>query len=186
MAIKMFNRTVEAINTLLDKLDAMPAKPMNYKGELVDVTALPDEPSEGDTYLITFETGTTNIANKLYYKKASSWEIIATLSYTKAEIDAKTASKYTIDDGSSSAGTATVTLSGIADGLYTVLVSSDISDTEYGVSMYSLKKSTGSIELFTAVKEVANATISSITVSDGVATITYDATGKHIVRFIGG
>lgn len=187
MAVKSFNRTVEQINPLLDKLDALPLYPMNYKGELVDVSALPSEPTEGDAYLVTFAEGTTDQINKLYYRKANTWEVIATLSYTKTEIDEKfeaVPKLYAIDSDSSD--TATLSLSSIENGLYQVLVSSVVSSTDYGVSMYLVQKTSHDIELFTAVNEVENAKISSISVANSEITITFDATGAHKVRFIGG
>lgn len=190
MAVKSFNRTVEVINGLLDKLDELPDYPCNFKGAVNNPSNLPTEPTEGDLYFVTYsDNGNSHLANYLYYRKASAWEIIATKSYTPYEIDGmyeQSARLYVVDNGETSAGTATVTLSAIDNGLYTVLVSSEVSSTEYGVSMYTLKKSTGSVELFTAISEVENAKISSISVSDGVATLTYDATGKHKIRFIGG
>jgi len=87
MAIKMFNRTVEQINPLLDKLDALPTYPMNYKGEVVDYSDLPEEPTQGDCYLVSFETGTEHVANRLYYYSGTTWKEIAVDGYTKYEID---------------------------------------------------------------------------------------------------
>lgn len=87
MAIKSFNRTVEAINVLLDKLDGLPTYPMCYQGEVLEYTDLPEEPAQGDCYLVSFETNTDHVANKLYYYNGTTWKEIAVDGYTKYEID---------------------------------------------------------------------------------------------------
>jgi hypothetical protein len=88
MATKQFTRTVEVINTLLDKLALMPDSPANYKGILTNPSHLPEEPSTGDMYLVQYsDTANEHIANYLYYRKATAWEIIATKGYTPYEID---------------------------------------------------------------------------------------------------
>lgn len=87
MATKQFNRTVEAINDLLDKLDGLPTFPLVYRGEVLEYTDLPEEPAQGDCYLVSFETGTDHISNKLYYYSGTVWKEIAVDGYTKHEID---------------------------------------------------------------------------------------------------
>lgn len=90
MAEKQLNRTVEVINPLLDKLDMLPSYPMNFKGSVSDPGELPDEATEGDCYRVLFYAGEEhNILNKLYYRKATTWEAIAVDSYTQYEIDTK-------------------------------------------------------------------------------------------------
>lgn len=89
MADKQLNRTVEQINPLLDKIDELPDY-MRYKGEVNDPSELPQEPTEGDTYLVNYNSASsTNISDSLYCRLGNSWKIIATKSYTKAVIDAK-------------------------------------------------------------------------------------------------
>lgn len=88
MAIKSFNRTVEVINDLLDKLDELPTYPLAYKGIRTNPSYLPEDPTEGDLYYVQYsDTNNEHIANYLYLRKATAWEIIATKSYTQYEID---------------------------------------------------------------------------------------------------
>lgn len=85
---KQFNRTVEVINDLLDKLDALPTYPVVYKGIRTNPSYLPEEPTEGDLYYVQYsDTNNEHVANYLYLRKATAWEIIATKSYTQYEID---------------------------------------------------------------------------------------------------
>lgn len=88
MATKQFNRTVEAINVLLDKLDGLPVTPMAKKGTILNPSYLPEDATEGDVYLVLYsDSGNAQTANSLYYKTASNWDIIATKGYTPYEID---------------------------------------------------------------------------------------------------
>lgn len=87
MATKQFNRTVEAINELLNKLDGLPSFPLVYRGEVLEYTDLPEEPVQGDCYIVSFETGTDHVSNKLYYYSGTVWKEIAVDGYTKHEID---------------------------------------------------------------------------------------------------
>ena len=89
MAIKSFNRTVEAINVLLDKLDGLPTYPMAYKGSINNPSYLPEEATEGDLYLVYYaDTSNLQVINSLYYRKHNGqWSVIANISYTQAQID---------------------------------------------------------------------------------------------------
>lgn len=88
MATKQFNRTVEAINVLLDKLDGLPVAPMAKKGTIMNPSYLPEDAKEGDVYLVLYsDSDNTKSVNALYYKTASNWEILANKSYTTGEVD---------------------------------------------------------------------------------------------------
>lgn len=91
MAVKSFNRTVEAINDLLDKLDNLPDYPLVFKGGLNNPSYLPSEATQGDLYLVMYANNdNTGLANSLYYRThTNQWDIIANISYTKAQIDDK-------------------------------------------------------------------------------------------------
>ena len=57
--------------------------------------------------------------------------------------------------------------------------------TIYGTSVYILRiNSSLDVEQFTPIHEENNAKITGISISDGIATITYDVIGYHITRAV--
>lgn len=94
-------------------------------------------------------------------------------------------SRYDIENGNRLATTSTVDISSWSDGLYmiTVLMALD-QQTRYGISVYVFNKFFDDIRLLTPIKEVTKATITGISVTDGVATITYSDNGYHMTSIV--
>ena len=78
-------------------------------------------------------------------------------------------------------------ISDVPNGLYTIMVMNSVSSSSrYGISIYAMRKRTSDIINFTAIHEENSAKITSLTVTDSVATMVYDTTGYHVVTAIGG
>lgn len=137
------------------------------------------------SYNNTFKASENMICTKATWNISQTYQPYA---MSNMEITSKIehiANGYKLDNGSSNVITKTFNLSDIENGIYLVLVTNALSDTDkYGVSLYCLRKYATEIKLFTAIKEVQTATITSITVSGDIVTITYGNTGYHTCIFI--
>ena len=89
-----------------------------------------------------------------------------------------------VDGGTRTTTSCTIPLSQLGDGIYTVSVVNIIianPQIRAGVSTYTFRYVNSTVEFFTAVKEIANATISSIAKVDTNLVLTYGESGNHYV-----